>query len=269
MRQLSRFLEPRPRVRGRCRESLGRTQVGSATSRADRATPMTAWARCITRTRRCCSRASWRTSVASTTATSCRCWRSSSAACSTPRPRPGRAAAVTEAEAQERAARVSDVRVVKALLGEGRFALAGVPALTNDDIATALAPQEDDPAYGSYWAPGSALSGTGAGAVAIELTESGRGAFTALTRELAPSGPRASRDVPWGRGAPAPRARARRPDRRRALRRFPLRAGRERRQRRGGDPRRADARRRAPHRRDHRDGAAAGDDYRPSANASI
>ena len=105
----------------------------------------------------------------------------------------GRAAAVTEAEAQERAAGVPDVRVVRALLGEGWFALAGVPTLTNDDVATALAPQEGDPAYGTYWAPGGTLAGTGAGVVVIELTESGRGAFTALTRELAHRGKSKSR----------------------------------------------------------------------------
>jgi hypothetical protein len=97
----------------------------------------------------------------------------------------GRAAAVTETEAHKRAAGVPDIRVVRGLLGKGWFALSGEPALTNDDVATALAPQEGDPAFGTYWAPGGTLAGTGAGVVAIKLTESGRRAFTALTRELA------------------------------------------------------------------------------------
>ena len=57
----------------------------SVTRRRPPAFHMARWERCTTPTRRCCSPATWRTSGASMTATSGRCWRSSSAGPSTRR----------------------------------------------------------------------------------------------------------------------------------------------------------------------------------------
>ena len=49
----------------------------------------------------------------------------------------GRAAAVTKAEAQERAKAGTDARVVRAESGDGYFALEGAPAITNSGLADA------------------------------------------------------------------------------------------------------------------------------------
>jgi preprotein translocase subunit SecD len=87
---------------------------------------------------------------------------------------PGRAAAITKAEAEARAARLSTGRVVRAADGGDRwFALGGEPALTNADIAHA------QPAV---------VQAANQPIVAIELTPQGQTAFTALTRELAHRG---------------------------------------------------------------------------------
>jgi preprotein translocase subunit SecD len=87
---------------------------------------------------------------------------------------PGRAAAVTKAEAEARAARQPAGRVVRAAHGaDAWFALGGEPALTNADIAHA------QPAI---------VQAANQPIVAIELTPRGQTAFTTLTRELAHRG---------------------------------------------------------------------------------
>jgi preprotein translocase subunit SecD len=83
----------------------------------------------------------------------------------------GRAAALTEAEARSRADTSPGARAVQA--DRGWFALAGDPALTNADVASARA--DEDPAGGGA-------------SVALDLTPPGQQAFTTLTRELAQRG---------------------------------------------------------------------------------
>jgi hypothetical protein len=87
----------------------------------------------------------------------------------------GRAAALTSAEAEERAAARAGAHRVRALsiAPEGWFALGGAPALTNADLEH-LDPAVDEQAQEPV--------------VAIELTAPGQTAFRALTRELAQRG---------------------------------------------------------------------------------
>jgi preprotein translocase subunit SecD len=85
---------------------------------------------------------------------------------------PGRAAAVTRAEAQARAEGHPDARVVRGL-GEGWFALAGPPAITNAQVTSARAavdPSTQEPI------------------VLVSLNPAGRDAFQALTRAQARRG---------------------------------------------------------------------------------
>jgi preprotein translocase subunit SecD len=86
-------------------------------------------------------------------------------------PGAGQTAALSEAEARERAARRPGARALRT--AGGWFALAGDPALTNADVAKARA--ERDRAGGGP-------------AVALDLTPAGQRAFTELTRELARRG---------------------------------------------------------------------------------
>jgi preprotein translocase subunit SecD len=86
-------------------------------------------------------------------------------------PSASRAPALTEAEARSRAGKSPGARALQAY--RGWFALAGDPALTNADVASARA--DEDPASGGP-------------TVAFDLTPPGQQAFTALTRELAQRG---------------------------------------------------------------------------------
>jgi preprotein translocase subunit SecD len=88
-------------------------------------------------------------------------------------PDAGRSAAVTKAEADERAARSPGARVVRAEDGGGWFALGGEPALTDAEIAGA----ED-----------MFIQATRHPIVVVDFTAGGRTAFTELTRELAHRG---------------------------------------------------------------------------------
>ena len=86
-------------------------------------------------------------------------------------PDAGHAAGLTEAEARSRAGESPGARALEA--DRGWFALGGEPALTNADVASARA-DEDNLGGGPI--------------VALDLTPPGQQAFTKLTRELAQRG---------------------------------------------------------------------------------
>jgi preprotein translocase subunit SecD len=88
-------------------------------------------------------------------------------------PDAGRAAATTKAEAEARAARGTDARVVRSETGDRYFALGGAAPMTNTALADAQVAR-DVP--------------TGEPVVALDFTTEGQRAFGELTREVAQGG---------------------------------------------------------------------------------